>query len=132
MSVAALYGVDLAHASNTNNTAPAEWVYAELAVTLSATTCVVYFFVPVVHAAWSTWDGILFVFWLAQTGVFRNIYISGTLDEHYKQVTLSIPRMCAAVRIDLINMLLWLFTFIIGVTCCCCPRKSTRRRRGWQ
>ncbi|KAJ5653745.1 hypothetical protein N7490_000748 [Penicillium lividum] len=105
MIVAALYGIDLAHATNTNNTAPAEWVYAELAVTLSAITCVVYFFVPVIHAAWSTWDGILFVFWLAQTGVFGNIYISSTLDEHYKHVTLSIPR----------------------ITCCCRTRKSTRQ-----
>ncbi|KAJ5872306.1 uncharacterized protein N7529_004659 [Penicillium soppii] len=127
MIVAALYGIDLAHATNTNNTAPAEWVYAELAVTLSAITCIVYFFVPVIHAAWSAWDGILFVFWLAQTGVFGNIYISGTLDEHYKHVTLSIPRMRAAVWIDLINLLLWLFTFILGITCCCRTRKSTRQ-----
>jgi hypothetical protein len=88
----------------------------------------VYFFVPVIHAAWSTWDGILFVFWLAQTGVFGNIYISGTLDEHYKHVALSIPRMRAAVWIDLINTLLWLFTFILGITCCCRTRKSTRQR----
>ncbi|CAI7642228.1 unnamed protein product [Penicillium palitans] len=127
MIVAVVYGIDLAHATNTNNTAPAEWVYAELAVTLSAITCLVYFFVPVTHAAWSTWDGILFVFWLAQTGVFGNIYISSTLDEHYKHVTLSIPRMRAAVWIDLINMLSWLSTFILGITCCCRTQKSTRQ-----
>ncbi|KAJ5691525.1 hypothetical protein N7488_012260 [Penicillium malachiteum] len=125
--VAALYGIDLAHATNTNNTALAEWVYAELAVTLSTITCIVYFFVPVIHAAWSTWDGILFVFWLAQTGVFGNIYISGTPDEKYRHVTTSIPRMRAAVWIDLINMFLWLFTFILGITCCCCTRKSTHQ-----
>ncbi|KAJ5358472.1 uncharacterized protein N7496_010885 [Penicillium cataractarum] len=123
--VAALYGIDLAYATKTNTTAPAEWVYAELAVTLSAITCIVYFFVPFLHAAWSTWDGILFVFWLAQTGVFGNIYISGALDDHYKHATLSIPRMRAAVWIDLINMLLWLFTFILGIACCCRTRKPT-------
>ena len=125
MIVAALYGIDLAHATNTNNTAPSQWVYAELSVALSAITCVVYFFVPVIHAAWSIWDGIVFILWLAQTGVFGNIYISGTLDEHYTRVTLSIYRMRAAVWIDLINMLLWLFTFILGITCCCRARKST-------
>lgn len=124
MIVAALYGIDLAHATNTNNTAPSQWVYAELSVALSAITCVVYFFVPVIHAAWSIWDGIVFILWLAQTGVFGNIYISGTLDEHYTRVTLSIYRMRAAVWIDLINMLLWLFTFILGITCCR-ARKST-------
>lgn len=127
MIVAVLYGIDLAHATNTNNTAPAEWVYAELVVTLSAITCVVYFFIPVIHAAWSTWDGILFVFWLAQTGVFGNIYISGTLDENYKHASSSIPRMRSAVWIDLINMLLWLFTFILGISCCCRTRKSARQ-----
>ncbi|KAF3387024.1 hypothetical protein F1880_001610 [Penicillium rolfsii] len=123
--VAALYGIDLAYATKTNNSAPAEWVYAELAVTLSAITCVVHFFVPVLHAAWSILDGILFVFWLAQTGVFGNIYIRRTIDERYERATLSIPRMRAAVWVDLINMLLWLFTFILGITCCCRTRKST-------
>lgn len=125
MVVAALYGIDLAHATKTNNTAPAEWVYAEFIVTLSAITCIVHFFVPVIHAAWSTWDGILFVLWLAQTGVFGNIYISGPIDDDHRKATLSIPRMCAAVWLDLISMLLWLTTFILGITCCCRARKST-------
>lgn len=126
MAVAALYGIDLAHATKTNNTAPAEWVYAEFIVTLSAITCIVHFFVPVIHTAWSTWDGILFVLWLAQTGVFGNIYISEPTDDYHRKVTLSTPRMRAAVWIDLISMLLWLTTFILGMTCCC-ARKSTRQ-----
>ncbi|KAJ5622735.1 hypothetical protein N7490_011340 [Penicillium lividum] len=125
--VAALYGLDLGHATKTNNTAPAAWIYAELVVTLSAITCTGYFFVPLIHAAWSTWDGILFVFWLAQTGVFGNMYISNMIDEQYKQATLSIPRMRAAVWIDLINMLLWLMTFILGINCGCRTRRSTRQ-----
>ncbi|KAJ5671606.1 hypothetical protein N7507_000733 [Penicillium longicatenatum] len=127
ITVAGLYGVDLAHATKTNNTAPTEWVYAEFVSAVSAITCIVHCFVTVVHVAWSAWDGILFVLWLAQIGVFGTLYSSGVKNKLYENVTLSVPRMRAAVWIDLVNMLLWFATFVLGIAWCCRTRKVTRR-----
>ncbi|KAJ6006147.1 hypothetical protein N7451_004091 [Penicillium sp. IBT 35674x] len=125
--VAGLYGVDLAYATKTNNTAPTEWVYAEFVSAVSAITCIVHCFVTVIHVAWSAWDGILFVLWLAQVGVFGTIYSPGVKDKYYENATLSVPRMRAAVWIDLINMLLWFATLVLGIAWCCRTRKVTRR-----
>ncbi|KAJ5573898.1 uncharacterized protein N7459_008325 [Penicillium hispanicum] len=127
ITVAGLYGVDLAHATKVNTTAPAEWVYAEVVATFSAITCIVHCFVTVVHVAWSAWDGVLFVLWLSQTGLFGNIYISSAKSDYYQHVTMSVPRMRVAVWIDLVNMLLWFATFILGIAWCCRTRKITRR-----
>lgn len=127
ITVAGLYGVDLAYATRTNNTAPTEWVYAEFVAAVSAITCIVHCFVTVVHVAWSAWDGIVFVLWLAQVGVFGTLYSSSVKNKYYENVTLSVPRMRAAVWIDLLNMLLWFATFILGIAWCCRTRKVTRR-----
>lgn len=127
ITVAGLYGVDLARATKSNTKAPTEWVYAEIVAALSAITCIIHCFVTVVHVAWSTWDGVLFVLWLAQTGVFGNIYTSGAETSEYKTATSSVVRMRAAVWIDLVNMLMWFATFILGIAWCCRTRKLTRR-----
>ncbi|KAJ5329349.1 hypothetical protein N7452_009739 [Penicillium brevicompactum] len=127
ITVAGLYGVDLARATKSNTAAPTEWVYAEIVAALSAITCIIHCFVTVVHVAWSTWDGVLFVLWLAQTGVFGNIYTSGVKTSEYRTATSSLPRMQAAVWIDLVNMLTWFTTFILGIAWCCRTRKMTRR-----
>ncbi|KAJ5546568.1 hypothetical protein N7494_004153 [Penicillium frequentans] len=127
ITVAGLYGVDLAYATRTNNTAPTEWVYAEFVAAVSAITCIVHCFVTVVHVAWSAWDGIVFVLWLAQVGVFGTLYSSSVKNKYYQNATLSVPRMRAAVWIDLLNMLLWFATFVLGIAWCCRTRKVTRR-----
>lgn len=126
VTVAGLYGVDLHHATKTNNHARAEWIYAEFVAAVSAITCIIHCFVTVVHVAWSTWDGVLFVLWLAQVGVFGSIYVSNkpTDDEEF---AISIVRMRAAIWINLINMVLWLTTFVLGIAWCIRTRKVTRR-----
>lgn len=127
ITVAGLYGVDLAYATKANNTAPTEWVYAEFVSTVSAITCIIHYFVTVVHVAWSAWDGILFVLWLAQVGVFGTLYSSGVKNKYYENATLSVPRMRAVVWIDLINLLLWFATLVLSIAWCCRTRKVTRR-----
>jgi hypothetical protein len=126
VTVAGLYGVDLAQATKTKNHAHAEWIYAEFVAALSALTCIVHCFFTVTQVAWSAWDGVLLVLWLAQVGVFGTVYISGT-KTGYENATVSVPRMRAAVWIDLINMLLWLTTTVLGIAWCIRTRKVTRR-----
>ena len=127
--VAVLYGIDLVHVTNTNIRVSSEWVYAEIAVALSGITSLVFLFVPIPHPVWSIWDGVLAVIWLAQTGVFGNIFIAQrNLDETHALATWSLSRMRAAVWIDLVNLFLWLFTFIMGISRCCYARKSSTRQ----
>jgi hypothetical protein len=126
ITVAGLYGVDLAQATKTKNHAHAEWIYAEFVAALSAITCIVHCFFTVTQVAWSAWDGVLLVLWLAQVGVFGTVYISGN-KIGYETATLSVPRMRAAVWIDLVNMLLWLATTVLGIAWCIRTRKVTRR-----
>ncbi|KAJ6112094.1 hypothetical protein N7523_008155 [Penicillium sp. IBT 18751x] len=125
--VAGLYGVDLARATKRNAPAPAQWVYAEMIVVFSAVTCAVHAIVTVKHVLWCLWDGVLCVFWLAQVGVFGSIYYASPIDAEYEDLTQCVPRMKAAVWIDVVNLLLWLLTFVLGVAWCIRTRKITRR-----
>lgn len=124
--VAGLYGVDLAHDTRTNTHAPAEWVYAEVVCCLSAITCIIHCFVTVTRVCWSAWDGVLFILWLAQVGVFGTIYGS-SVKPGYENATQSLLRMHAAIWISLVNMLMWFATTILAITWCIRARKVTRR-----
>ncbi|KAJ6131777.1 hypothetical protein N7471_006992 [Penicillium samsonianum] len=125
VTVAVLYGVDLAHSTKSNNRAHSEWIYAEFVAALSAMTCIVHCFITVTQVGWSAWDGVLFVLWLAQVGVFGTIYTSH-VNTKYENATLSIPRMRAAVWIDLVNMVLWFATMVLGIAWCIRTRKVRR------
>lgn len=109
ITVAGLYGVDLANAHNAHVGADGKWVYAEVIAGLSAATVLVYgalFFVP--SHMFFAWDWILFILWVALFGVFGDIYIgSHPTPEQSGQI-----RMKNAVWIDLINLLLWFITAV--------------------
>jgi hypothetical protein len=107
-------GSTYAHATEHNARAPAEWVYAEMIVCFSVTTCVVHALVTVKRVTWCLWDGVLFIFWLAQVGVFGSIYYASPIKAEYEGFTKCVPRMKAAVWIDLVNVLLWFSTFVLG------------------
>jgi hypothetical protein len=96
-------------------------------VCFSVVTCVFHAFVTVKRVTWCLWDGVLFIFWLAQVGVFGSIYYASPLNAEYEGFTQCVPRMKAAVWIDLVNMLLWFSTFVLGVAWCIRARKITRR-----
>ncbi|EYE89996.1 uncharacterized protein EURHEDRAFT_431408, partial [Aspergillus ruber CBS 135680] len=120
---AALYGIDLTHSTATSAPAGSEWIYAEVVAALSAITCIVHCFATVTRVGWCTWDFVLFVLWMAQTGVFGNIYVKKDIEGDYVQATESLGRMRAGVWIGLVCMALWLATFVLGVGWCCRTRK---------
>lgn len=126
---AALYGIDLAHSTTTSTPANSEWIYAEIVAALSAITCIVHCFVTVTRVGWCTWDFVLFVLWMAQTGVFGNIYVrrDGDVEGDYVRATGSLGRMRAGVWVGLVCMVLWLGTFVLAVGWCCRTRKVVRR-----
>ncbi|EYE92862.1 MARVEL domain-containing protein, partial [Aspergillus ruber CBS 135680] len=125
--IAALYGIDLSHSTRTSTAAGSEWIYAEVVAALSAITCIVHCFATVTRVGWCTWDFVLFVLWMAQTGLFGNIYVKGHVQEEYRDATGSLERMRAGVWVGLVCMLLWLGTFVLGVGWCCRTRKVVRR-----
>ncbi|CAK4033807.1 uncharacterized protein RCC_10895 [Lecanosticta acicola] len=107
ITVAGLYGVDLARAHKDGAGSDSHWVYAEVVAGLSAVTCLVYgllFFLP--SEILFGWDWLLFILWTALFGLFGDIYIRAhpTPEQHGQW------RMKHAVWIDLVNMLLWLIT----------------------
>ncbi|CAI7639607.1 unnamed protein product [Penicillium viridicatum] len=116
VTVAGLYGVDLAHYTKSNNHAHAEWIYAEFVAALSALTCIVHCFITVTRVGWSAWDGV---------GVFGSAYTSH-INPQYETATLSVPRMRAAVWINLVNMVLWFATMVLGISWCIRTRKVKR------
>lgn len=125
--IAALYGIDLAHSTKTSTHAGSEWIYAEVVAALSAITCIVHCFATVTRVGWCTWDFVLFVLWMAQTGVFGNIYVRADVQGDYVHATGSLGRMSAGVWIGLVCMVLWLGTFVLAVGWCCRTRKVIRR-----
>lgn len=127
ITIAGLYGVDLANSTKSTSPANSEWIYAEVAACLSAITSAVHCFAAVTRVGWYSWDFVLFVLWMAQTGVFGNIYLSSDVREDYKKATSSMDRMKAGIWISLVCMVLWLGTFVLGVWWCIRSRKVVRR-----
>lgn len=125
--IAVLYGIDLSHSTKTSTPAGSEWIYAEVVAALSAITCIVHCFATVTWVGWCTWDFVLFVLWMAQTGLFGNIYVKEDVQEEYRDATGSLGRMRAGIWVGLVCMVLWLGTFVLGVGLCCRTRKVVRR-----
>ncbi|PTU18176.1 hypothetical protein P175DRAFT_0504078 [Aspergillus ochraceoroseus IBT 24754] len=133
--VAALYGIDLAHATKTQAHAEAPWIYAEFLACVSGLTCTIHILATAIVSApkpaWDLFDAVVFILWLAQVGVFGTIYCAPltAIPPEYETATLSISRMRAGVWISLVNMLLWLLTTVLGVAGCIRACSSSRRSR---
>ncbi|RAK98117.1 uncharacterized protein BO80DRAFT_504256 [Aspergillus ibericus CBS 121593] len=113
--IAALYGIDLAHATHTNTHAQASWIYAEFVATVSILISTLNLLLPAIHASWSTIDGIIMVLWLAQVGVFGTLYLPVRAAVEDVRFTSSVRRMQAAVWLDMVCLGLWLGTTGWGV-----------------
>jgi hypothetical protein len=126
--VAALYGVDLGHATTLQAHAEPSWIYAEVVACLSVLTCSIDCFVTVKWVAWTAWDWLLCTLWAAQSGVFASIYLAASPKhrEEYSSTT-SVTRMKVGVWINLVNVVLWLVTAVMGIARCCCLPRATRR-----
>lgn len=125
--IAVLYGIDLSRSTKTSTHAGSEWIYAEVVAALSAIICVVHCFATVTRVVWCTWDFVLFVLWMAQTGALGQIYIRRDVEEDYVRATGSLGRMRAGVWVGLVCMVLWLGTFVLWVGWWCRARKVVRR-----
>lgn len=145
IAVLGLYGTDINSARKYGVSPPSKWVYAEVIGVLSALTALVYCLPKInAKAYWAcAWDAILlFVFlffysffplpflsffapfqlmliryctyisilWTAVFGIFGKLFIK--LDPKGNG---DISRMKNAVWVDLINMLLWLVTAVLGL-----------------
>jgi len=76
ITVASLYGIDLAYATNNQLLADSRWIYAEVVAGLSAIACIfhcLFFLKPL----WLLWDCVLFVLWAVLFGVFGTVFLGG-------------------------------------------------------
>lgn len=71
ITVAGLYGVDLAHAHKAGAYTDGKWVFAEVVAGMAAVTVLVYaacFFVP--SEKFFAWDWVMFILWTALFGMY--------------------------------------------------------------
>lgn len=81
---------------------------------LSAISALIYAILPLIISSFTTailfgWDVVLFILWIALFGLFASMYINED-----PRGDGGIQRMKNAVWIDLINMLLWFVSAIVG------------------
>lgn len=81
---------------------------------LSAITALIYAVLPIIIRSFTSailfaWDIVLFILWVAVFGLFGSMYIGANPNGDG-----GVQRMKNAVWIDLINMLLWFISAIVG------------------
>ncbi|KAF7514459.1 hypothetical protein GJ744_000229 [Endocarpon pusillum] len=114
LAVVGLYAQDLNKAHKVDKYSDSRWGFATAVAVLSAITALVYAILPLLISSFTTailfgWDAILFILWTAIFGLFGSMYIN--VDPGSDG---GISRMKNAVWIDLINMLLWFVSAIVG------------------
>ena len=128
ITTAVLYGLDLTSATDKGVRAGSMWVYAEVASGLSMLACLGRLFFTTTKCRWSLVDWVIFILWVAQFGVFGNIYLGlASSDEGGSYVNRG--RMLAAVWIDMVNMLLWLASGSLSLMQCCVRRRRQKQQR---
>lgn len=116
-----LYALDLRDIPSARNS---QWIYAEVVAVLSIMTVICHLFFTVTRYMWYTWDWVLAVLWAALLGVFMSMH---TKDTGGQDVQPASGRARVAQWFDLIGMILWLCTAILGFAWCCGTRKMKRR-----
>jgi H+/Cl- antiporter ClcA len=110
VTVIGLYSTDLDRARRRNVKANSRWVYAVVVGALSALTALLFMIPRVKFYRVFPWDGVLFILWTAVFGIFGKLYINETPAPG----DTANRRMKNAVWIDLVNMILWFLTTLLG------------------
>ncbi|KAF8543201.1 hypothetical protein BDD12DRAFT_915968 [Trichophaea hybrida] len=103
--IAGLYGRDIS-AGNTT----AAWVFAEVVAGLSIVVAIIYLLPFIRSFKFFFVDVVLFLFWTGLFGAFGNRYIKTDCKKDG-----DCGRMKTAVWFDLIGMLLWFVSGVVGV-----------------
>lgn len=112
--VIGLYAQDLNHAHKEGKYSDGKWVFATVVGSFSAVTALIFMIIPILISYWTVailfaWDLILFILWCAVFGLFGSMYIHANA-----QMDSGVQRMKNAVWIDLICLLLWFITGVLG------------------
>ncbi|RSM00253.1 hypothetical protein CDV31_011874 [Fusarium ambrosium] len=124
--VAILYGLDLQKATSNHIKADSKWIFAEFVAGISMIVCIIHLFFTATSCGWTVLDGILSILWLAQFSVFASQYIGDGEPSDDAKFVPSESRMEAAVWINLISMLLWFATTVLGTMRCCARRRKAK------
>jgi len=114
LAVVGLYAQDLNKARKEHKYSDGKWVFATVVGSLSAVTALIFMILPIIFsyttvAILFAWDIILFILWCAVFGLFGSMYIHENAE-----MDSGVQRMKNAVWIDLICLLLWFITSIMG------------------
>jgi len=114
IAVIGLYAQDLNKARKEKKYSDGKWVFATVVGSFSAVTALIFMIIPILISYWTVailfaWDLILFILWCAVFGLFGSMYIHANA-----QMDSGVQRMKNAVWIDLICLLLWFITGLLG------------------
>jgi len=114
LAVIGLYAQDLNKARKEHKYSDGKWVFATVVGSLSAVTALIFMILPIIVSYMTVailfaWDIILFILWCAVFGLFGSMYI-----HENPEMNSGVHRMKNAVWIDLICLLLWFITSIMG------------------
>lgn len=110
---AMLFGIDLRRPTGTANIEPDAWMYAEMVIGLSIITSAVHFYKPQKHAAWNTWEWVLFVLWAVMVIYLAHIYLLESKPTTEDEKT-AMARLRAALLVEWLNSMLWLSSAVYG------------------
>jgi len=114
LAVIGLYAQDLNKARKEQKYSDGKWVFATVVGSLSAVTALIFLIIPILISYWTVailfaWDSILFILWCAVFGLFGSMYI------HEKaEMDSGVQRMKNAVWVDLVCLILWFITSVLG------------------
>jgi len=114
LAVVGLYAQDLNKARKEDKYSDGKWVFATVVGSLSAVTALIFMILPILISSTTiailfAWDAILFILWCAVFGLFGSMYIHAN-----PEMDSGIQRMKNAVWVDLVCLLLWFITSVIG------------------
>ena len=130
LAVVILYAIDLKTATMQHAQADSSWIFAEVVAGLSIITCGLYSYLTIKHVLWCIWNGVLFILWATTLGRFASLYLSIANESLNGPSTSSVPRMKAAIWIDLVNMLLWVVDLTATIVCCCATTRKVSKKSG--
>ncbi|KAJ5100462.1 hypothetical protein N7456_006514 [Penicillium angulare] len=124
LAVIGLYGQDVHHDHEDGISANAKWIYAVIVGILATSTSGIHMVLPFIIKGVNNstnpklqlpqfvWEFILCILWLTLFGIFGKMYIGVHADDSNKSLgdAAKINRMRHAAWVDLVNLLMWVFT----------------------
>ncbi|KAH8896214.1 hypothetical protein GQ53DRAFT_639719 [Thozetella sp. PMI_491] len=123
-----LYSLDLHKANEKGAKANSSWYYAVFVGAASILVCAVHLFFVTFKFRWTLLDSVMFILWVALFGSMGSMFI-GSEPINSIGFEPSRDRMIAAVWVDMVSMVLWFITTVMGIIRACARRRERKNAK---